>query len=109
MSGFEVCRRIREHPSLRNTVVFFLSANGNPGSKAQAIALEVKEYILKPFTPREILEKVRYHLSTPEPPPPFLSLAFLVGVVSRLAHIGLWTRMRSAGRKFKRPQVSLRM
>jgi len=94
MDGFEVCRRIRNDPALRDTIVFFLSAKGDTASKAQAIVLHVREYIIKPFTPREILEKVQYHLSAPKPPT-ILSLAFLLSSLSQLVQIEGWMRLRS--------------
>lgn len=98
MDGFEVCRQIRSRPALRGLIIFFLSAKADPLSKSQAIALEVSEYILKPFTPREIIEKVRYHLSAPEPPPFFL-LAFLFALLGHLSQIESWTRLRAARRR----------
>lgn len=94
MDGFEVCRRIREDPALRDTIIFFLSAKGDISSKAQAIMLGVKEYIIKPFTRREILEKIHYHLSAPKPPA-LLSIAFILGFLSRLLQNGGWMRLRS--------------
>ncbi|MDC4202812.1 MAG: response regulator [Candidatus Manganitrophus sp.] len=102
MDGFEVCRRIRDDPALRDTIIFFLSAKGDISSKTQAITLRVREYIIKPFTPQEILEKVQYHLSTPKSPDIF-SLAFLVGLYSRLVQLGLWIRLRSLQ---KRPAIN---
>lgn len=107
MDGFEVCEKIRDHPILRKTIVFFLTARGDSPSKARAIALEVKEYIVKPFTPREILEKVRYHLSVPDPPILLHSFAFVVGLVSRLAYFGSWMRLRSARRRFSAREPSV--
>ncbi len=92
LDGFEVCRRIRDDPALRDTIIFFLSAKGDRSSKTEAIILGVSEYIIKPFTPREILEKVQYHLSTPKPPGIFL-LTFLLGLYSRLVELGLWIRL----------------
>lgn len=94
MDGFEVCRRIRADPALRDTLVFFLSAKGDTVSKTKAIVLEVREYIVKPFTPRDILEKVQYHLSAPKRPG-ILSLAFLLSFFSRAVQKDGWMRLRS--------------
>jgi CheY-like chemotaxis protein len=58
MTGYEVCRHVREHTTLREMPVILLSAKGQP--------LEIKEghdagatlYMLKPYAPQQLVEEV---------------------------------------------------
>lgn len=109
MDGLQVCERIRDNPALRKTIIFFLTARGDSASKSRAIALEAKEYIIKPFTPREILEKVQYHLSLSDPPLFLPSFTFFIGLLGRLVHLGSWMGLCSARRRFRPKHPSLRI
>jgi DNA-binding response OmpR family regulator len=55
-SGFEVCRRIREHSDVP---VLFLSARGEDEDKLRGLALGADDYIVKSATPAEVVARVK--------------------------------------------------
>jgi len=56
--GFEVCRRIRASPSLREARILILSARGREADIARAYANGADDYMLKPFATQEFIAKV---------------------------------------------------
>ena len=64
-SGFEVCRRIRETPGLRETRIVMLSARGRDTEIDKGLALGADAYVTKPFSTRELVAKVRELLPQP--------------------------------------------
>jgi two-component system sensor histidine kinase/response regulator len=63
MNGFEVCTKIRSRPALNNVPVIFLSADTDRESILKGFELGSQDYITKPFDSRELLLRVRTHLS----------------------------------------------
>jgi len=63
MNGFETCRAIKEDPDLRNCYVIVLTAKGQEIDKEMGLMAGADEYITKPFSPKEIVRKVRTILS----------------------------------------------
>ena len=63
MDGFEVCRKIRSNPELNNMPVIFLSAESERESILKGFELGAQDYITKPFDSRELLVRVRTHLT----------------------------------------------
>jgi len=59
MDGYEVCRRLREDPATRNLPVILLSAKGRPMDRDLGLDAGADDYIVKPFSPRRLLEKIR--------------------------------------------------
>lgn len=58
MHGFEVCRNLRSRPATANTPILVLSAQSQSTDIIEALQSGATYYLLKPFTPRELLEKV---------------------------------------------------
>lgn len=58
MDGFEVCEAIRSDPRIADTPILMLTARGQMVDIQRAMALGIIEYITKPFSPRELAEKV---------------------------------------------------
>lgn len=58
MNGYEVCKQIRKDPSLANTYVIMLSAKGQRDDREDGLLSGANEYVTKPFSPREIAQKV---------------------------------------------------
>ncbi|MEY4764100.1 MAG: hypothetical protein RI907_773 [Pseudomonadota bacterium] len=58
INGFEVCRRIKSSPSLKNTKVVMLTARGQATDRAEGKRLGADAYLTKPFSPRQLLETV---------------------------------------------------
>ena len=58
-SGYEVCKRIRENPALQQVKVVMLSAKGRDSEVTKGLALGADLYITKPFSTRELIDKIR--------------------------------------------------
>lgn len=56
MDGLEVCRRIRK---LGNTPVMMLTAKGETFDKVLGLELGADDYIVKPFSPREVIARIK--------------------------------------------------
>ena len=69
MSGIDLCRQIRQHDQLAKTPVIFLSARTQEPDRLQAFDAGGDGYITKPFSPRELIARVRNVLRTQAEPP----------------------------------------
>ena len=63
-TGFEVCQELRSDEALRDTKVLMLTAKGRDTDVAKGMALGASAYMTKPFSTRELVEKVRELLGT---------------------------------------------
>jgi two-component system cell cycle response regulator len=59
MDGFEVCRRLRAHPSTQFIPTAFLTAKVALNHKVDGLNLGACDYITKPFKPEELRARVR--------------------------------------------------
>lgn len=66
MDGFEVCRKIRINPKLDKMPIIFLSANSDRESILKGFEQGAQDYVTKPFDSRELLVRVKTHLSLKE-------------------------------------------
>ena len=64
-SGFEVCQAVRADEALANVKIVLLSAKGRDTDLAKGSALGADAYMTKPFSTRELADKVRELLGTP--------------------------------------------
>ena len=62
MDGFEVCRRLKEHPETRDVPVIFVSALSETEEKVQGFALGAVDFVTKPYQREELLARVHTHL-----------------------------------------------
>lgn len=58
MNGYEVCAQIKQDPSLTGTYVIMLSAKGQQIDRERGLLGGADEYMTKPFSPREVAERV---------------------------------------------------
>ena len=58
-SCMEVCQAVREDPALAGTKILMLSAKGRDTDLAKGTALGADAYVTKPFSTRELADKVR--------------------------------------------------
>ncbi len=65
IDGFEVCRQMRADPALRNTRIMMVTAHGRETEIQRGMALGADAYLTKPFSTRELMDKIRALL--PEP------------------------------------------
>ena len=59
ISGFDLCRQIRQHEQLSRTPVIFLTAKSAEPDRVRGFELGGDDYITKPFSPRELVARVR--------------------------------------------------
>src|SRR5471032_21783 len=62
IDGFEVCRRLKESPGLRQVPVIFLSAQHDTDDKVRGFALGAVDFIAKPYQAEEILARTDAHV-----------------------------------------------
>ena len=58
MTGYDVCRRLKENPATSMIPIVFLSAKGQKGEIKEGLDLGAVEYIVKPFAPDELTSQV---------------------------------------------------
>jgi two-component system phosphate regulon response regulator PhoB len=63
MSGLEVCRELRAGPLGPTVPIIMLSARSRPQDLEQGYAAGATEYIIKPFSPRDLQERVEAALA----------------------------------------------
>ena len=63
-SGYDVCREIRARPGLARTKVVMLSAKGGQADVARGLEAGADLYITKPFSNRELLDRIRQLLAS---------------------------------------------
>ena len=59
INGYDVCRAIKADPALQNTYVIMLTAKGQVAEQERGKEVGADEYIVKPFSPMEILTKIK--------------------------------------------------
>ena len=67
MDGFETLRRIRE---IATTPVIMLTVRGDEGDRVRGLDLGADDYVTKPFSPKELVSRVRAVLRRAEMPSP---------------------------------------
>ncbi len=60
MDGFEVCRKIREQ---KNIPILMVSAKKDDIDKIRGLGLGADDYMTKPFSPSELVARVKAHLA----------------------------------------------
>ncbi|MCB1771589.1 MAG: response regulator [Candidatus Competibacteraceae bacterium] len=58
-NGYEVCQAIRTHPEWANLRIIMLTAKGREVEREKGLALGADDYITKPFSTQEVVERVR--------------------------------------------------
>ncbi|HEY2366434.1 MAG TPA: diguanylate cyclase [Polyangiaceae bacterium] len=64
VTGFEVCKRIKDEPRLAQVPVVFLTGATETYAKVQGFDLGAVDYVTKPFEPAELRARVRAALRT---------------------------------------------
>ena len=66
LDGFEVCRRIRKHSEVP---ILFLTAQDDEIDRVLGLELGADDYVTKPFSPRELVARIRAILKRSRPSP----------------------------------------
>lgn len=59
LTGYEACAQIKANASTQDIPVVFLSAKGQESEVKTGMDVGAEEYILKPFSPDQLVERVR--------------------------------------------------
>ena len=58
-NGYEVCQAIRANPDWKGVRIIMLTAKGREVEREKGLALGADDYITKPFSTQEVVERVR--------------------------------------------------
>lgn len=64
MTGYEACEAFKKDPDLDKIPVVFLSAKGQESEIRAGMAAGAVDYVIKPFSPDQLAEKVRMLLES---------------------------------------------
>lgn len=59
MTGYDACRVMKADPNLKDIPVVFLSAKGQESEIQTGLEVGAEEYLLKPFAPDQLTERVK--------------------------------------------------
>ena len=94
VSGIEVCRQLRRHPETRAIPIIMLTARGEEGDKLRGLDSGADDYVTKPFSPSELIARIRAVLRRARPAPADEVLRYGDVVMDLAAH-----RVRRNGRE----------
>ena len=63
LSGFEVLEQLRASAATRELPIIMLTAKAQDADAERGYALGANDYVLKPFSPRELLNRINVQLS----------------------------------------------
>jgi two-component system phosphate regulon response regulator PhoB len=66
LDGFELCRRLRANGSLTRVPILFLTARSDEVDRVLGLEIGGDDYISKPFSPRELVARIKAHLRRTE-------------------------------------------
>lgn len=67
LSGLEICKEIRRDAALNRLPILMLSARGEEADRVVGLELGADDYVTKPFSPRELVARVKALLRRAEP------------------------------------------
>ncbi len=59
LDGFEICKRLRSEDRSRSLPVIFLTAKGEEIDRILGLEIGADDYVVKPFSPRELVARVK--------------------------------------------------
>jgi len=59
LTGYDACKKIKATPELKDIPVVFLSAKGQEAEIQSGMDAGAEEYLLKPFAPDQLTDRVR--------------------------------------------------
>ena len=77
--GFEICRKLRQGGKLARTPVIFLTARSDEVDRVLGLEIGGDDYITKPFSPRELVARVKAHLRRTEAVPEVQETELIMG------------------------------
>ena len=64
-TGFDVCQEVRATESVKDTLILMLTAKGRDTDVAKGLGVGASAYMTKPFSTKEMAQKVRQMLEPP--------------------------------------------
>jgi len=58
VSGIEICRRLRARPETRRVPIIMLTARGEEGDRVRGLETGADDYVVKPYSPAEMVARV---------------------------------------------------
>src|SRR5215216_362963 len=86
VSGIEVCRQIRRAPSTRALPIIMLTARGEEGDRIRGLDSGADDYVVKPFSPSELVARIRAVLRRIRPALADEALSYADIVMDLVAH-----------------------
>ena len=68
MPGLEICRQIRQNRDTARLPILILTAKGTEVDKVLGLEMGADDYVVKPFSPREVVARIRALLRRANPP-----------------------------------------
>jgi DNA-binding response OmpR family regulator len=59
MTGYDACRILKTNPDMKDVPIVFLSAKGQESEIQTGMEVGAEEYLLKPFAPDQLTERVK--------------------------------------------------
>ncbi|GAB7044347.1 MULTISPECIES: response regulator transcription factor [Catenuloplanes] len=59
LNGIELCRELRRSPDTAKLPIVMISAQGRPQDRELAYAAGCDDYVIKPFSPKELVDRVQ--------------------------------------------------
>ena len=59
MTGYEACKVMKANPDIKDIPVVFLTARGQENEIQQGLDVGAEEYLLKPFAPDQLTNRVK--------------------------------------------------
>jgi DNA-binding response OmpR family regulator len=90
MDGLSVCGEVRREKKTRDLPIVILTARGDEADRVGGLELGADDYVVKPFSPKELMARVRAlfrRLERPEAEPP---LVFSELELDRTRHVVRW-------------------
>lgn len=67
VSGLEICRRLRRRPETRDLPIIMLTARSEEADRVRGLEVGADDYIAKPFSPSELIARIRAVLRRAKP------------------------------------------
>ncbi len=81
LSGLEICRDIRRDQALNRLPILMLTARGEEADRVVGLEMGADDYVTKPFSPRELVARVKALLRRAEPPGETLRVVEMRGLM----------------------------
>lgn len=82
IDGYEICRRIRNNDNTKDIIIIMLTARGEEADKILGLEIGADDYIVKPFSIREVIARVRAVLRRLERQAPEKEEQFNIGEIA---------------------------